>query len=642
MPATFAMTPDPASPAAGNKDEGYSITDLIPLEKLQYIQDAFAKGNNVASSLTDTEGQPITVPSNHSPVCVLIRATEKGLSNCTHSGKQLGIKARQQQAPIRQRCFSIGFSDAAAPVIVNGRHIANWLIGQYHVDEVDEVRVRQYALEIGADPEAMAKAFQSMPKHSTERFDDKLTFLGIMANEISQMGYQTLIERRQTAELTEIKKQLEHYQEHLENLVEERTAALRESNQQLLSVIAQRTKMQKRQARLVTAIESAVESIIITSPTGRIIYTNPAFTTLTGYSPQELIGRNPRLLKSGYQDDRFHHDLWQTITAGRVWVGRFVNKKKDGTIFQDETTISPVKDSLGKVLNFVAVKRDITKEIELETQLRQAQRMEAVGTLAAGVAHEMNSPIQYILSNTNFFREALTDLLKMQEVYENLALAVTASAAFAKEVEEITRTAAEIDLDYLKKETGQALEEAIDGINRISAIVAAMKDFSQPGSTVKKPEDLNALISTTVTVSRNAWHEVAEMELLFDATLPAVPLLAGRIKQTLLDMILNSAFALTQKYGDRPGEKGKITITTGKKGNQVELRIADTGAGIPANIIGKIFDPFFTSKPVGQGRGQGLSVVHGVIVDNHGGSIRVASTVGEGTEFIILLPLGIA
>lgn len=635
------MTTDSASSAAAIKDEAYSITDLIPLEKLQYIQDAFAKGNNVASSLTDIEGQPITVPSNHSPVCALIRATEQGLNNCIHSGKQLGIKARQQQAPIRKRCLSIGFSDAAAPIIVNGRHIANWLMGQYHVDEVDEARVRQYALEIGADPQAMTEAFQSMPKHSTERFDDKLTFLGIMANELSQMGYQTLIERRQTLELGEIRKQLEHYQAHLENLVEERTAALRESNQQLLSAISQRTKMQKRQARLVTAIESAVESIIITSPTGKIIYTNPAFTTLTGYSPQELIGKNPRLLNSGYQDDRFYHDLWQTIAAGQVWVGRFVNKKKDGTIFHDETTISPVKDDLGKILNFVAVKRDITKEIELETQLRQAQRMEAIGTLAAGVAHEMNSPIQYILSNTNFFKEALADLLKMQEVYEILAKAVTVSATFAKELEEITRTAAEIDLDYLKQETGQALEEAIDGINRISAIVAAMKDFSQPGSTVKKPEDLNALITTTVTVSRNAWHEVAEMELLLDATLPAVPLLAGRIKQALLDMILNSAFALTQKYRNRPGEKGKITIATGKKGQQVELRIADTGAGIPANIIGKIFDPFFTTKPVGQGRGQGLSVVHGIIVDNHGGSIRVASTVGEGTEFTVFLPVGV-
>ena len=174
--------------------------------------------------------------------------------------------------------------------------------------------------------------------------------------------------------------------------------------------------------------------------------------------------------------------------------------------------------------------------------------------------------------------------------------------------------------------TGEAMKE--DGTINRSALPA-----------VFNPEDLNALVTTTVTVSRNSWHEVAKIDLILDTALPAVPLLAGRIKQTLLDMILNSAFALTEKYGNRPGEKGKITITTGTRGNQVELRIADTGAGIPANIIGRIFDPFFTTKPVGQGSGQGLSVVHGVIVDNHGGSIRVTSTLGEGTEFTILLPL---
>lgn len=639
MADTCSIIPKPPPASAASQDEIYSLTDLIPLEKLQYIQDAFAKGNNVASSLTDIEGEPITAPSNHSQICSLIRATERGRENCIHSGKQLGIKAREQQAPIRLRCLSIGFSDAAAPVIVNGRHIANWLIGQYHVDAVDEARVRQYALEIGADPEEMLKAYQSMPKHSLERFDDKLTFLQIMANELSQMGYQNLIERRHTAELIAIRKQLEHYQEHLENLVEDRTAALQESNDQLISEISQRTKMQKRQNRLVTAIESAIEPIIITSPAGKIIYINPSFTVLTGYSRQETIGKNPRLLKSGYQDDQFYHNLWQTITAGKAWSGRFVNKKKDGTIFQDETTISPVKDKEGRVLNFVAVKRDITKEVELEARLRQAQRMEVVGTLAAGVAHEMNSPIQYILSNTNFFREALTDLLKMQTTYENLATAVATTATFSEEVAIITQTAAEIDLDYLKQEMSKALEDALDGINRISTIVAAMKDFSQPGSTFKQPEDLNALITTTVTVSRNTWHEVAEMELLLDAALPAVPLLAGKIKQTLLDMILNSAFALTQKYGDHPLKKGKISITTRRTGNQAELRLADTGAGIPANVMGKIFDPFFTTKPVGQGRGQGLSVAHGVIVDHHGGSIQVTSTIREGTEFIICLPL---
>jgi ligand-binding sensor protein len=138
-------------------DADYTITDLVPLEKLQKIQGAFANGNDIVSTLTDAAGVPITVPSNHSPVCTLIRATQKGLAKCVYSGKQLGQKARENQAPIRQRCFSIGFTDAAAPFVVNRRHIANWLVGQYQVGEVDEVRERVYAEEIGANPDEMIR-----------------------------------------------------------------------------------------------------------------------------------------------------------------------------------------------------------------------------------------------------------------------------------------------------------------------------------------------------------------------------------------------------------------------------------------------------------------------------------------------------
>jgi PAS domain S-box-containing protein len=620
-------------------EEFYAITDLIPLEKLQLIQDAFAKGNNVASTLTDTKGVPITAGSNHSAVCTLIRATQKGLENCICSGEILGTKARDGQKPIRQSCYGIGFADAAAPIVVNGRHIANWLIGQYHVGEVNETRVREYALEIGADPGKMVRAFHAMPKLTEQEFGDKLNFLGIMANELSQMGYQNLVERRQSLELGRIREQLELYQGHLEQLVEERTAALRDSNKQLLSEISQRAKIQKRQARLVTAIESAAESVIITSPSAKIIYVNPAFTSLTGYTAREVIGKTPKMLKSGRHDKRFYEELWQTITAGLVWQGRFVNKKKDGSIYQEESTISPVKNSQGKTVNYVAVMRDITKEIELESQLRQAQRLESIGTLAAGVAHEINTPIQYLLGNTQFARYALADLLKLQATCDKLVQAVAATPAFAAEIEAITRTAEDIDLDYLKEETDAALSQAIEGIDRIASIVAALKDFSKPGGVERDLEDLNAIVSTTVTVSSHSWDELAEMELYLDPALPLIPLLAGRIKQTLLDMILNSTYALARRYGNPPCQKGRITISTRRVEDQVELRIADTGEGIPVDVISRIFDPFFTTKEVGQGRGQGLSVARSVIVDNHGGTIGVISTAGEGTEFTIRLPL---
>jgi len=620
-------------------DETYSITDLIDLEKLQHIQDTFAEANGVASTLTDVSGVQITRLSNHSKVCGLIRATEKGLKYCIFSGKALGREALEGRRIVHHKCAGIGFTDAAAPIIVNGRHIANWLIGQYHVGKVDDQRVREYALEIGANQEALLEAFTEMPKMSLQDFEKKLVFLDVMASELSLMGYQNLIWRQQNEELKSTKEELEKYQFQLESMVEKRTIALQQANRQLSGEITQKTKMQKRQNRLITAIESAAESIVITSTLGRIIYANPAFELLTGYSSRELIGKNPRVLKSGFHDEHFYRNLWQTILAGKVWSGRFANKKKDGTIYQEEATISPVKNAQGKIVNFVAVKKDITKEIELETQLHQAQKMESIGTLAAGMAHEINTPIQYLLSNTEFLKEVIDDFCEMQKTCETLVAAATVSGSFGEEIKAITQLAGELDLDYLKIEAHEAVEQSLQGIRRISGIVTAMKDFAQPGRVEKQREDLNRIIEVTVEVSRSQWQDIADIQLDLWADLPLVPLLSSRFKQIILDMIRNSTYSLAEKHNSCEQQKGLITITTRRVDNQVEMRLADTGTGIPQAIIDKIFDPFFTTKPVDKGSGQGLSVAHSLIVDQHGGTIRVSSVDGEGTEFIIALPL---
>ncbi|MBE0585808.1 MAG: PocR ligand-binding domain-containing protein [Desulfofustis sp.] len=617
----------------------YSITDLISLEKLQKIQDAFAASNNVASTLTDPEGRPITELSNHSAVCRMIRDTPDGLDKCVLSGKQLGQLARERRTPVRQGCASIGFTDAAAPIIVNGRHIANWIMGQYHVGEVDEQRVRDYALEIGADPVRMISAFRKMPKISSSELDAKLDFLGIMANELSEMAYRNLVERRQTHELHLAKAALQQQQQRLEILVSERTTELEQVNRQLVAKIAEKSEIQQQQSRLITAIESAVEAIVVTSPTGIINYINPAFTRLTGYTSEEAIGQTPRLLKSGRHDDTFYRDLWQTVTSGEVWAGHFINKKKDGSLYHEEATIAPVKDACGQITDFVAVKRDITKERELESQLRQAQRLESLGRLAAGIAHEINSPIHYILANTHYAREAFGNVLKLCAAGEPLVRAAAAAAVFPAERELIARTAQEIDIDYLREETDAALAQTIEGIDRIATIVDAMRKFSQTGSEGKHPEDLNALISSVIVVSRPLWQDVAELTLDLDPDLPVVLLDAPKIKDVLLGMLTNAADALTEKLGPAPRQKGMIALSTRRAADQAEIVIADNGAGITPELLDKIFDPFFTTKPVGKGRGQGLSVAHGIIVDHHLGAIRAQSSPGEGAQFTIVLPL---
>ncbi len=298
-----------------------------------------------------------------------------------------------------------------------------------------------------------------------------------------------------------------------------------------------------------------------------------------------------------------------------------------------------MRDEQGKIINFVAVKKDITREVALERQLNQAQKLESIGILAAGMAHEINTPIQYLLSNTEFLKEVLNDLVKMQTSHDNLVNAVSAAGGFDEEVAAINRLAEELDLVYLKSEVDKAFLETLEGIHRIAGTVRAMKEFAQPDNGEKQPEDLHRIIESTLDVSRSQWQKVAEIELCLDAELPPVPLIAGRFKQVLLDMIINAIHALEGKYPAPTQEKGRITITTKRAANKIELLLADTGTGIAQDNINKIFDPFFTTKPVGQGSGQGLSVAHGIIVDLLGGAISVASVEGEGTTFTITLPL---
>ena len=298
-----------------------------------------------------------------------------------------------------------------------------------------------------------------------------------------------------------------------------------------------------------------------------------------------------------------------------------------------------MKDDKGQILSFVAVKKDITKELELEEQLHQAQKLKSIGILAAGMAHEINTPIQYVLGNTQFLQEVLSDLAEMQSGYENLVKAVSESGTFAEQVAAITRLAEKLDLADLKNEADKAVDQALEGIQRISTIVSAMKEFAKPGSGAKQPVNLNEIITNTVNVSTSLWQNLAEMELNLEETLPPVPLLAGRFKQIFLEMITNACHALAAKHQTTPQQKGQISITTRALTHQVELCLADTGTGIPSTIIDKIFDPFFTTKPVGKGTGQGLTTAYSLIVDHHGGTVRVSSAEGKGTKFTITLPV---
>lgn len=393
-------------------------------------------------------------------------------------------------------------------------------------------------------------------------------------------------------------------------------------------------------------IEQAPVAVIITDAEGRIEYVNPRFTELTGYTADEVRGKTPRILKSGSMDPAVYQELWNTLLSGRTWRGELHNRKKNGELFWEQAIITPIRDELGRITHFVALKEDITElrqareeRDRMEIQLRQAQKLEAIGQLAAGIAHEINTPMQYVGDNTRFVQDAFLQMSDLLQHIQQIQSEPAPGRTCEELLDLLRRKAREADLEYLIEEVPKAIEQTLQGVERVTRIVRAMKEFSHPGTTEKTPTDLNHAIETTVTVSRNEWKYVAEMELDLDPHLPPVPCLPGEFNQAVLNLIVNAAHAIADRLGTHPHTKGKITIQTRRNGSWAEIRITDTGCGIPESIRDRIFEPFFTTKPVGRGSGQGLAIVRNVLVDKHGGTVDFETEVGRGTTFILRLPL---
>jgi PAS domain S-box-containing protein len=299
-----------------------------------------------------------------------------------------------------------------------------------------------------------------------------------------------------------------------------------------------------------------------------------------------------------------------------------------GEVRQVEVAGNPIEFAGRPACLVLAV--DVTERKLLEEQLKQAQKLESIGQLAAGIAHEINTPVQYIGDNTHFLAGAFKDVGRVLDLYRT-------AAAEPGRFAEAERAAEDADLAYLLEEAPRAIEQTLEGVSHVARIVKAMKEFAHPGTEEKAPVDLNRTLETVVTVARNEWKYAAEVVTDLDPDLPPVPGLAGELNQVFLNLLVNAAHAV--QAATSPGEKGAITITTRRAGGFVEVRVADTGCGIPEAIRGRVFDPFFTTKPVGQGTGQGLAIAHAVVVQRHGGAITFESEVGRGTTFVVRLPL---
>jgi two-component system cell cycle sensor histidine kinase/response regulator CckA len=353
--------------------------------------------------------------------------------------------------------------------------------------------------------------------------------------------------------------------------------------------VTERTRAEEARRRLAAAVDQASEAVVVTDAAGAIEYVNPAFERITGYTRDEAIGRNPRLLKSGRHDERFYRELWGTIIAGQPWKGHFVNRRKDGTFYEQEATISPVRDGHGVISNFVAVARDVTHEVALQQQLDHAQRIEAIGRLAGGIAHDFNNLLQAILSQLAV-----------------LELRLRGAAGAQKPLDEVSHL-----------------------VRRGAALTRQLLLFARRGTASREPLDLNQVVEDAATLLRRVVRE--NVAVVTELAGGPLPVLAdhGQLDQVLMNLAVNASDAMP--------DGGRLTLRTAGDASRVRLSVTDTGHGIPEEVRAHLFEPFFTTKGIGKGTGLGLSVVHG-IVSSHGGTIEVASPPALGATFTIVLP----
>ncbi len=275
----------------------------------------------------------------------------------------------------------------------------------------------------------------------------------------------------------------------------------------------------------------------------------------------------------------------------------------------------------------------------LEQRLVQAQKLESIGELAAGIAHEINTPIQYVGDNTRFVQDSCGELLEIVSCCQQLVEQSSSGGDLSSITEQLNRYVAQTDIDFLMEEIPTAIRQTLEGVDRVANIVRAMKEFSHPGVSEMLMTDLSKSIANTLMVARNEWKYVAEVKTEFDPNLPLVPCLPGELNQVLLNMIVNAAHAIGECLSKDSDAKGTITIATRASSKHAEICISDTGAGIAPENVSRIFNPFFTTKAAGKGTGQGLAIAHTVIVEKHGGTIDVESALGRGTTFVIRIPL---
>ena len=275
----------------------------------------------------------------------------------------------------------------------------------------------------------------------------------------------------------------------------------------------------------------------------------------------------------------------------------------------------------------------------MQAELLQTQKLSAIGQLAAGIAHEINTPTQYVSDNLSFLARAFRPLVDAVLAGRGLIEQAAAGTVPAAALEAARKAMCSNRLDFMIEQVPEALSQSAAGLDRIAKLVVAMKEFSHPSSGVKEPLSLSEIIDTTMTVARHEWRYVADLTTNFDPELPPVPVLRDELGQVILNLAVNAAHAIGDVVKAAPGTKGQLAVSTFHRPPYAEIHIRDSGTGIPESARARLFEPFFTTKEVGKGTGQGLAIAYSVVVEKHGGQITFETEMGAGTTFIVRLPL---
>lgn len=386
---------------------------------------------------------------------------------------------------------------------------------------------------------------------------------------------------------------------------------------------------------LAAIMDSLPLFLISESAEGQVDLWNRVAEQVFAIPAQDAMGRPLRDLALGLDWESIDALIRETRHDNSIVCQDVIQRRSDGgeSIIQLRLVHQPEVQDNGRLWTG----SDVSAQRVAERHQAQDQKLQSIGQLAAGIAHEINTPMQFVGDNTRFLSDAFSDLTTLvrtlREAVNGLTLAPEVAAALA----EAERRA---DLAFMLEEVPKAITQTLDGVERVTRIVKAMKEFSHPGAEELTATDINHAIESTTIVSRNEWKYVADLRLDLEEGMPAIPVMPGGFNQVILNLVVNAAHAIADVVAGSGG-KGLITISTRDQGEAVQVMVTDTGTGIPEAVRGRIFDPFFTTKEVGRGTGQGLAIARAEIVGKLGGSINLrTATEGpeRGTTFILTIP----